>query len=295
MVVDGLEVFRFHGVGADARVGIELAGHVPYHVLHELGIVVGVLGDVLLVGSLQQAVEFAGSLLFHQVDDVLDPDEVVTADGDRHVGTLIVRTPLGDGLGAGAEAGHGDHHTGEHAGLAVLHFADERDLVVEQALHTGHGRGLLHEEGKGHLDVPRLGLEPFYHLHQHLLEGVHRDLPLVLVEDLHEAGHVRALEVVGQENVHVEGGDGVLLAFTAVPYPYRVADILDAHAVDGDLAGIRAPLDVFDFGGSGIAVAGHRTGRSLEMEAGYFSPPALFREIPIPMGFRMKSSKTASG
>jgi hypothetical protein len=43
---------------------------------------------------------------------------------------------------------------------------------------------------------------------------------------------VRALEIVGQIHVHVESGDGVLLAAAAVADFNRMANILDAHLVD---------------------------------------------------------------
>lgn len=45
----------------------------------------------------------------------------------------------------------------------------------------------------------------------------HRHLPLLGVEDLHEAGHMRALEFGRQMDVHVEQADGVLHASTASP------------------------------------------------------------------------------
>jgi hypothetical protein len=76
------------------------------------------------------------------------------------------------------------------------------------------------------------------HLRQHLAEGVDRDLAFV-VQDLDEARHVRALEVVRQVHVHVEVRDRVLLAARAVLDPDRVADVLDADLVDRDAGGCR--------------------------------------------------------
>jgi hypothetical protein len=62
-----------------------------------------------------------------------------------------------------------------------------------------------------------LGLELRHHLLQHRLERLHRDLALVRFEDLDEARHVRALEVVRQGDVHVEERDGVLCAARSAP------------------------------------------------------------------------------
>ncbi len=74
MVVDRLEVLGFDHVGRDALLGIEPHGHIAHHVLDELRIVVGALGDVLLVGALEDAVQLAGGLGLGDVDQLLDPD-----------------------------------------------------------------------------------------------------------------------------------------------------------------------------------------------------------------------------
>src|SRR6185503_6130633 len=105
VVVDRLEVLRLDRVRLDALVEVEHRGDVAHHVLDELRVVVGALGDELLVGPLEQAVELARALLFDDVDDLLDPDEVVGARGDGDVRALVVRAALGDLLRAGAEAG----------------------------------------------------------------------------------------------------------------------------------------------------------------------------------------------
>src|SRR6185437_3015501 len=64
MVVNGLEVLRFHDIRRDPIIGIEAGRNVPHHVLDELRVVVGTLGDVLLVGALQDSIELAGGFLF---------------------------------------------------------------------------------------------------------------------------------------------------------------------------------------------------------------------------------------
>ncbi len=79
------------------------------------------------------------------------------------------------------------------------------------------------------------------------------------MEDFHEARHVRALEVVGQAHVHVEVRDGVLLTRRAVLHPHRVADVLDAHAIDGQATRVGAPLHILDvrnYGSRDLGVAG---------------------------------------
>src|SRR5205823_2508545 len=76
--------------------------------------------------------------------------------------------------------------------------------------------------------------------------------------------HVRALEVVRQAHVHVETGDGVLLTRGSILDPHRVADVLDAHAVDGQLARVAARLHVLDLGDGGARELGGGERRSHE-------------------------------
>ena len=125
-------------------------------------------------------------------------------------------------------------------------LADERGVVVHQALDAGHRR-LLHDEVReAHLDVAGVGLQPRRHLVEHRRGTTRPRSRARAVQDLDEARHVRALEVVGQVHVHVEVRDRVLLAARAVLDPHRVADVLDADAVDRDPAGVGAALHVLD-------------------------------------------------
>src|SRR2546423_1711475 len=106
VVVDGLEVLRLDHVSIDALVQVEHRGHVAHQVLDEFRMIVGALGHVLLVGALEQAVELARGLLLDDVDDLLDPHELVGAGGNGDVRALIVGATLGDALRAGAQARH---------------------------------------------------------------------------------------------------------------------------------------------------------------------------------------------
>ncbi len=156
-----------------------------------------------------------------------------------------MRAALGDLLRARTQAGDRDHHLDPGMGLAAADLADQRGLVVHQALDARHRRALHDEERETHLDMAGIGVEPRSHLAEHRAERVDRDLALV-VQDLDEARHMRALEVVRQVHVHVEGGHGVLLAGRAVLDLDRMADVLDADAVDRNPAGIGARLHVLD-------------------------------------------------
>jgi len=69
-------------------------------------------------------------------------------------------------------------------------------------------------------------------------------LAMILIEYLDEATHVGALEVMGQVNIHVDARNRLLLLFVLVHDDDRVADILNADLVDGDVAIVVALLHV---------------------------------------------------
>src|SRR3974390_135431 len=244
VVVDGLEILRLHAVPLDALVAVELHGNVAHHVLDELRVVVRALGDELLVRTLEQPVELARSVLLGIVDQLLDPHEALGARRDGDVRALVVRAVVGDPLRARAQARHRDDDLHLEALLALADLADESHLVVHQALDLRDGRGLVDEIRELHLDVARLSLEPLDHLVEHVLERFDRDLALVRVEDLDEARHVRALELVREADVHVEHRDGALGAARALRDLDRMADRLDTDLVDGELAPVLGLLDV---------------------------------------------------
>ena len=99
---------------------------------------------------------------------------------------------------------------------------------------------------------PEVAVQPLRHFLEHRAERVDRDLALVAIQDLDEARHVRAFEIVRQVHVHVEIGDRVLLAARAVLDLDRVENVLDADAIDGNAARIGAALHVFHGLGDGL-------------------------------------------
>ena len=139
--------------------------------------------------------------------------------------------------------------------MPVATFADERGPVVHQALDTRDRRLLHHEVGERHLDVAGIGVQALRHFLEQRAERVHRDLALV-VQDLDEARHVRAFEIVRQVHVHVEIGDGVLLATGTVLDAHRVIDILHADPVDRDAARVGTVLHVLDADCGGLTGPG---------------------------------------
>ena len=103
MVVDGLEVLRFHHEPVDPRVGLQPRRDVAHQVLDELRVVVGALGDVFFIGALEEAIELAGGFLFGDANDLGEVERRARRDGDRHRRALVVRAVFGDLLRARAQ------------------------------------------------------------------------------------------------------------------------------------------------------------------------------------------------
>ena len=66
----------------------------------------------------------------------------------------------------------------------------------------------------------------------------------MLVEDLDETGHVRALEVMGQFNKHIEVGNSVLFPAAPIFDDDWMTDIFHPDFVNGQVPVVRTPLDI---------------------------------------------------
>ena len=62
MIVDRFEVFGFNGIAVDSLVLIQLTGNIANKVFDELWIIVRFFGDILLVRSFEQALQFTTRL-----------------------------------------------------------------------------------------------------------------------------------------------------------------------------------------------------------------------------------------
>src|SRR5688572_624865 len=140
VVVDGFEVLGLDHVRGDARLVVQPHGDVAHHVFDELRIVVGALGHVLLIWTLENSVQLTRSLALGHLDELLDPHVLAQLGLDGDVRSLVVRSTLGNLLRAGAKARDRDHDAHPHFGLAVLALADKAGAVVEVTLDPRHWR-----------------------------------------------------------------------------------------------------------------------------------------------------------
>ena len=84
MVVDGFKVFTFHRELAHAAVVAQTGGDIAHHVYKKLRDYIRALGDVFFVWALEQAIQLARSLFFHQINQLIDLylARVAQIDGD---------------------------------------------------------------------------------------------------------------------------------------------------------------------------------------------------------------------
>ncbi|SPD65343.1 protein of unknown function [Cupriavidus taiwanensis] len=243
VVVDRLEVLRLEHIGHDAVVRIQPHGDVAHQVLDELGILVGTLGDELLVGPLEQPPQLARRLFLGHAHQRLHRQLAGQLHVHGDMRALVVRAILRDLLRARAQAGHRHQRLQEHPRGAVAHFTGQRDLVVQQRLHAGHRRDLADEVRERDLDAAGLGFELLQHLVQHQPEAGQLQRRPLFFQQRHEARHMRALLVGGQVHVEVEGADGRHDAGRGLQ-GHGIAHALHADSLDRDLAGVGARLDV---------------------------------------------------
>ncbi len=148
MVVDGFKILRFHGVGGHALIALQRHGDIAHQVFDEFGMVVGALGDVLFVGPLEQAPEFARGRRLGDANLLVQPHFTAQRGADGDMRALVVRAVIGDFLGAGAQAGDRHLHLLRERQRARLLRRVQGDFVIHQALHARHRRGLAGKVGE---------------------------------------------------------------------------------------------------------------------------------------------------
>ena len=69
----------------------------------------------------------------------------------------------------------------------------------------------------------------------------------MLIQYLNETRHVSAFEVMGQFNIHIKVRNSMLLTFTSVFNPHRMANVFNPYLINSDLPVIVAALDICYF------------------------------------------------
>lgn len=123
VIVYGFEIFRLDRVGEHPWIHVQAPGDIAHQVLHELGVVIGALGDEFFIRAFDQTVDLARGLFFHDIDEVVYPAFTVDAGGQGDVRALIMRAVFRYLLGTGAETGDGDQDFDDYFSIVSLFFA----------------------------------------------------------------------------------------------------------------------------------------------------------------------------
>ena len=92
--------------------------------------------------------------------------------------------------------------------------------------------------------MARFRLQSLCHITQYVIEGLNPNLSIMAVQNLHKSGHVSALEVVGEIDVHVEISNSVLLTTTAIFNSDWMTYVFDSYLIYRNMAGIFTALNV---------------------------------------------------
>ncbi len=121
----------------NAQVGFELGSRVADDIFDENRIVVGLHGDMALIGAFEEWIDRSGGRFFSNIHEFLDPQEVprtilflAGADGDRDIPALVVGSVVTNFLGAGTEGSNGNTHAKEEVGARAIGFPNESAKVV---------------------------------------------------------------------------------------------------------------------------------------------------------------------
>ncbi len=252
--MDALVVYGADFEPLNARIGLELGRRVSDDIFDENRVVVGLHGDMALVGALEEWVDRDRSRFFCHIDEFFDPEKIpgaifflAGANGDGDISALIMGSVVTDFLGAGAEGSNGNPHPEKEVVAVAVGIPDEGAEVVHGCGETGDWGLALDEVRKLDLDVCGLGIEAFFQVVKDCRDRAHGELALVLSEDLQEARHVGALEVMRQ--THGEGylRGALLLLILPIEDSDGIKQITYTNLVYRDSACVWSALDVFHF------------------------------------------------
>src|SRR5690625_1000949 len=70
MIMDGLKVFSLDAIALNSFDAVQIDRHIAHQILDEFRVVIGVLGDVLFISTLEQTPQLTRTLLFDPSNDL---------------------------------------------------------------------------------------------------------------------------------------------------------------------------------------------------------------------------------
>ena len=96
VVVDGFKILRFHCKPSDVVIIVQFHCNFPDNILHKHRVVIGLLGDVFLIFPFEYGIDISGGRLLDELDQVLDPYELLESHLETHLAPLVMGPPFAD-------------------------------------------------------------------------------------------------------------------------------------------------------------------------------------------------------
>ena len=149
-----------------------------------------------------------------------------------------------DRLAAGAKGGDGNGHGHLEAEIFAVESGIKTGLVIHKARGAGN-RGFLFDEVREiKFKVGRVGQKALLQGSENSRDAFHMNQAAVFLQNLDEAAHVRAFELMGKIDGEGDGGDGVLGRMGPVTNHDGIAEAFDADFVDSQVAEVGRGLGI---------------------------------------------------
>ena len=182
-------------------------------------------------------------LLFDEQDQVFDPEKLPKTDIDFGVAPSAKRS--GQPPRRGLDYRYTDRHfNSEEQVLFPVERAVQQTAIMAESARVAVSR-LFEEIGEFNLQVGRFRLQAILHLLQDNRKTVNIYLAVEFIENFHKAAHMGSLEPVGQIDVHVGGGDGVLLPPGLITHGNRIGDGFHPDLLNINPPAVTLALDIF--------------------------------------------------
>ena len=157
---------------------------------------------------------------------------------------LVVGAAFADRLAAGAKGGDGNGHGHLEAEIFAVESGIKTGLVIHKARGAGN-RGFLFDEVREiKFEVGGVGLKAFLQGSENGRDAFHVNQTAVFLQNLDEAAHVGALELMRKIDGEGDGGDSVLGRMGPVPNHNGIAEAFNADFVDSQIAKVGRGLSV---------------------------------------------------
>ena len=227
MIMNALHALHLGTIPRNTLICLQTQRNLAHSVLYEARILIRMLGHILLVRTLQQAIQRrAGRSLCH-LHQLLEPHHLLRFNLQLRIGTLIMRTIAADFLRAGAQRLH--RHNCRNRPFKLLALLRLIHAVnIHRRSHAADRRSLRNKIRELQLDKGLLCLQMLLKLVENLLH-VAQTYRAKRAQAFHKTAHMRTAHIMRQINSQRHLRHAVLRAMLSIAQLNRPAQILNAH------------------------------------------------------------------